>query len=396
MAAETNKLKLGLFVLTALAIVVAGLVLLGGSELFQPKLEAVSLFDESVQGLEVGSAVKARGVTIGQVSSIKLRAEDSYIQVNMELYLNNTGLGAHRQAEERLRREIADGAVCRMEYAGITGMKFIDIDYAHSGNVLLAEPPAGSLPPDAIYIPSAPSLLSSITSTALETMQRLAQVDVEKITDELSRAISGAADLLDNEKLDQTVTSLRSSSTKLDALLNDVQQQLGDERIATTLDTYNATGQRLQHLADKVDAQLDQAKIGETTQSLRETLSELKASLAKAETAMADAKQTMADYRQLAQTARQQLTEAELGKTSATMRDTASSFDRTADSITDAATTTRDAVRNLGGAQRDFQLTLERLNETLESIDAWVQYLDEDPSSLIRGKRKQPQFLETD
>ena len=63
---EANKYKLGIFVLTGIGLLIAGLFLLGLAETFKPKINFITYFDESVQGLEVGAAVKFRGVTIGK------------------------------------------------------------------------------------------------------------------------------------------------------------------------------------------------------------------------------------------------------------------------------------------------------------------------------------------
>ena len=46
------------------------LVMLGGGSLFQKPIIVETVFDESVQGLDVGSPVKLRGVIIGEVRSI--------------------------------------------------------------------------------------------------------------------------------------------------------------------------------------------------------------------------------------------------------------------------------------------------------------------------------------
>ena len=66
-AARTNPWKLGLFVVSGFVIAFASLVWLGSQSLDRQTQRVITYFDESVQGLEVGSPVKFRGVVIGSV-----------------------------------------------------------------------------------------------------------------------------------------------------------------------------------------------------------------------------------------------------------------------------------------------------------------------------------------
>ena len=70
MSARANFFKIGLFVIGATAALVVLLVLLGAGKLFQTKIVMETYFNESVQGLELGSKVKYRGVIVGEVKSI--------------------------------------------------------------------------------------------------------------------------------------------------------------------------------------------------------------------------------------------------------------------------------------------------------------------------------------
>src|SRR6186997_779802 len=64
--------KVGIFVITASVIAVIGVILLGVGSIFQKNFLVETYIDESVQGLDVGSPVKFRGVPIGKVEEISL------------------------------------------------------------------------------------------------------------------------------------------------------------------------------------------------------------------------------------------------------------------------------------------------------------------------------------
>ena len=70
MSLKANYFKLGLFVIGAIVAGAVVLVVIGSGRWFQPKLMIETYFNESVQGLDIGSKLKYRGVVIGEVKSI--------------------------------------------------------------------------------------------------------------------------------------------------------------------------------------------------------------------------------------------------------------------------------------------------------------------------------------
>ena len=73
MSAQTKYFKLGAFVLTAIAVGVTALVVLGAGTIMRKKVMVETYMDESVQGLEAGAPVKFRGVTVGRLEKIELQ-----------------------------------------------------------------------------------------------------------------------------------------------------------------------------------------------------------------------------------------------------------------------------------------------------------------------------------
>src|SRR5207249_10565277 len=70
MSLRANYFKLGLFVIGSIVAGVIVLVIIGSGRWFQPKLTVETYFNESVQGLDIGSKLKYRGVAIGDVTRI--------------------------------------------------------------------------------------------------------------------------------------------------------------------------------------------------------------------------------------------------------------------------------------------------------------------------------------
>jgi ABC-type transporter Mla subunit MlaD len=70
MSLKANYFKLGLFVIGAIAAGVTTLLVIGSGRWFQQKITMETYFDESAQGLDIGSKIKYRGVVIGEVTRI--------------------------------------------------------------------------------------------------------------------------------------------------------------------------------------------------------------------------------------------------------------------------------------------------------------------------------------
>src|SRR6185369_17506218 len=104
-ATTTNHWKLGLFVVLGLVALIASLFWIGAQRFSRDAFDAVAFFDESVQGLDVGSPVKFRGVTVGTVADITIAPDHRHVQVTSDIYVDaikRLGLGDHapRKGEE--------------------------------------------------------------------------------------------------------------------------------------------------------------------------------------------------------------------------------------------------------------------------------------------------------
>lgn len=73
MSAKANPKLVGLFVVGAFALAVAGVALFGGGRFFTSRTTYVLFFQGSVGGLQVGAPVNFRGVRLGQVTDIVIR-----------------------------------------------------------------------------------------------------------------------------------------------------------------------------------------------------------------------------------------------------------------------------------------------------------------------------------
>jgi len=199
MSAEARYFRVGLFVFSGAAAITLAALVLGGGQLFQQRTTFETYFASSVQGLEVGSPVKMRGVTIGQVDKISF-VGDVYVLRDAE---DDRRFGNHvlvrmttpqsdpdEDPEERraeLQEQVDNGLRLRLTTSGITGTSFLEADFLDEERF---PPMEIAWEPQAIYIPSAPSTLEQVTSGVERFISRLEALDIEGVVEELRRLLT--------------------------------------------------------------------------------------------------------------------------------------------------------------------------------------------------------------
>lgn len=183
MAVGTNRWKLGLFVLVGFGVALAALLLLGARSWGKKTVEVVSYFDESVQGLELGTSVKFRGVTVGRVSSIDIARDLRHVQVTSELSVEQVSrLDLGVVAKGLKQTKMPKGLRVQLAQTGITGVRFVLIDFfdpkSNPVEPLPFETPAN-------YIPTASSTMKNLEDTLTKTANRFPE-----IADEAARAMT--------------------------------------------------------------------------------------------------------------------------------------------------------------------------------------------------------------
>jgi phospholipid/cholesterol/gamma-HCH transport system substrate-binding protein len=209
MAKRQARFLTGVFVIVGVLIGVVAVVWLGASKYFEKGSLYVTYFDESVQGLQVDSEVKYRGVGVGNVKSIGVAPDQKLVEVIIKIALEG---------------DVEHSIVTQLRAAGITGIVFVELDrWKPDDQVFL--PPRVMKTPYAI-IPSKPSQTKQIVSGIDQLIDRITQVDLKGLSDQL-KATSRAMETfvtgpeMDNilRNLDFTMATLGSSLRRIDGIL---------------------------------------------------------------------------------------------------------------------------------------------------------------------------------
>jgi len=188
-----------------------------------PKARFVTLFAESVQGLDAGSPVKYKGATIGSVTKVTIRIKDKLIRVDMNINPETLSMETDSYQHWRqqfytfFRQELKLGLRCRLAYAGITGMKYIDLDYYTRDKTEQSKiKPLLDKGHDFLYIPSQPSVFNDMLTMVSSSLEKISKIKFEKLSNELSATIKALQTLIDNPKLSKTIDQLERTSVNIE------------------------------------------------------------------------------------------------------------------------------------------------------------------------------------
>jgi paraquat-inducible protein B len=244
MSARANFFKIGLFVIGATIALVFLLVMLGAGKLFQSKVVMETYFDESVQGLELGSKVKYRGVIVGEVKSIgftytryqqdkPMSERLRYVMVEATILprlIGGRAAAGDTLRMENVKEEVGKGLRVRLAPQGITGTNYLEIDYVDPDKNPVLDVP---WQPDNLYIPSARATVSQFVAAASEILDHLRRIDLDGIAANLNTLLvttNKRIAAIDTGTIsDQTKQVLGKVSTRLDQLQVD---KIGSEATA--------------------------------------------------------------------------------------------------------------------------------------------------------------------
>ena len=232
MSQKANYFKLGLFVIGAVVAGIIVLLIIGSGRWFQKRILIETYFNESVQGLDVGSKLKVRGVAIGEVTRIGFtynryqldrpmsdRARYVMVEAQIEPRLLGGRAGAGDLTDpQSASQEVERGLRVRLAPQGITGTSYLEIDYF--------DPPPPLLQidwtPDNIYIPSTRSTVTALVNAATEIVDRLHKLDIEGTLANLNKLMvttNARIEAVDAKAIsDRTTRVLSKMETTLDDL----------------------------------------------------------------------------------------------------------------------------------------------------------------------------------
>lgn len=273
MAKKTSAAKIGTFVLGGVAIAVGLLLAVGSGRFFEQSVERAVLFDESLQGLQVGAPVSFNGIPVGRVERItgSLALSDNDITTGVVLSLEGGSIIA--DGTDAGIGEIIDGLVeagLRAQLATesfVTGSLYVALVFNQKAEVYKAPDLFLGLP----TLPAVPSDRARIGRLANSLGEQLPDA-VDKLA-EIAERVSATFDEGNRENISKALQGIASFGDSLGRAGPELEVLLGEA--STAVGGLASLGDRLDTLVANLDvaieAEIDEvdAAIGELREAIK-------------------------------------------------------------------------------------------------------------------------------
>jgi len=359
MSRRVNKTAIGGFVVGAVVLAVAAVIIFGGGQFFTQRPIYVLYFEGSVKGLEVGAPVMFRGVKIGQVKSLSIKAEQNgkifRIPVLVEIDPNaiNSDEKFGKDAHHELKTLIARGLRAKLDIQSlVTGKLLIELGFFPDENPRLVGT-TGNYPE-----------VPTIASTFEKISQTVQNIPVEEIFKKLSAALAGIERFVNSPDFADSVQHLNQMVLSIQTLAANL-----DRRTGRLTQAAEATLTDAQSLLRNVNGHVD--PIATDTQTALQSANE--ALIGARKTFTLDSgiqKEVIVSIKQMADA---------IKKTAEAAWPAVAEGEKAMANI--ETLTAKDSVANYQISQM-----LKELSSAARAIRVWAEYLERHPEALIRGK----------
>jgi paraquat-inducible protein B len=359
MSKQANKTVIGIFVVGAIALVVAAILILGSGKLFRPTFKAVCYFEGSVGGLNVGAPVVFKGVKIGSVMDVVLRVDSLKSTFSIPVYIEIgpdkfTVIGPRpKKLGQNLKTLIDNGLRAQLEMQSIvTGQMQVGLDYYPNKPAKFVG--ADTETPE---IPTVPTPMQ-------ELAQRIQKIPLDEIFQKILSAVEGIEKVVNSPEITETVHSINEAAKEIKPLASNLQEAVKDVR----------------KLVQNVDGQ-----VGPLASNLNETVLDIRKLVQNADVNVAGISssldETVKEARGL------------IRNVDSRIEPLTASIEKTIKSAETALTLAQKAVEGIAGTVGEDSTLVYELSKTLEEISALARsirvlsdHLQRHPESALWGK----------
>ena len=195
MARQKTNMIIGLFVILGLVMGVVAIIWVGATSYFQKGVTYISYFDESVQGLQLNSPVKFRGVDVGLVENIRVAADNRHIGVVMKI---------------NMKEDLQKNYVAQLKSAGITGIMFVELDLIKPGDPDFS--PKIDFPSEYPIIASRPSELQRLMAGANEVVEKFQRLTPRASPTSCSATTKALEELIKGKQMTSILTRVDAAA----------------------------------------------------------------------------------------------------------------------------------------------------------------------------------------
>jgi len=292
---KASYFKIGLFIIIGTIIGAIGVVALGVGTIFQKKVLVETYIDESVQGLDVGSSVKFRGVQVGKVETISLTSVEyptkrRYVLVRIGL---TTKIFLADAGSPSFLTEVEKGLRVRLASQGVTGAAYIEADY---------QDPARNPPleidwsPRYPYVPSSRSRITQLGDSVEKILRSVENIDVARLVDGIEKSLLTITKVAQGTNFDKLGGQANAFLTEVRDTNRQLKELIGSSEIKAAFKDGAAAAKTAREIIERAQGPVDQmlADLPRAAESLERMVSRL-------DLVSADLPETSAQLRQTLQ-----------------------------------------------------------------------------------------------
>jgi paraquat-inducible protein B len=374
---RANPALIGGFILGAVVLIVAGLLIFGSGKFFQDTIRSVAYFEGSLQGLQVGAPVNFRGVKVGTVADIRAGFDKQALAIRLPVFLefpkqHKSRIAIPGQApttsEADLVALIQHGLRAQLQTESlVTGLLFVQLDLypdASPGQAVtdpkispwqqFVDPLTGL-----IEIPTVPTTLQEVSHAVRQALTKLAALPLDQIVTDLAGALQSIQQLVGAPELKDTIKSLHVTMQDTQQLVQNLDKQV--ERIAssttTTLGNIGKLATDAQQLVRNLEKQVERVASGATT--------------------------TLGNFNKLAQH-----TDSQLPALLASLKETSTATRGTLTGAQDTFVAVQKFLAPNSPVGYELVQTLQELSDTARSLRVLADYLERYPNAVLFGRNE--------
>jgi paraquat-inducible protein B len=283
MSKQASPAVIGGFVVGAVALVVAGVLIFGSGKFFSDTVSAVMYFEGDLGGLQAGAAVAYEGVPIGMVTDIGVFIDSKdysartpvVVQINRDHFrvigegkeLPGKGQALQVMVEQKgLRAQLQSGNI-------LAGQRVIQLAfYPEVPPTQLTIDPLTKLP----EIPTIPTTMQQVQDVVRKALVKIGELPLQQIVNNLNQTLQGIDRLVNAPEITESLRTLKTT-------LADVQQMARnmDKQVEVAVASFTTTMGNVSKLTQNVDGRVPEmlTSITEATKAAQKTLEQAQQTL---------------------------------------------------------------------------------------------------------------------
>jgi len=256
MSRQASPTMIGSFVVGALILIVAGVLIFGSGKFFTETSKAVVYFTGDIKGLRVGASLDFQGVRVGTVLEIRAVLDAQNVKVRVPVIVEIVGdnlqwMGERPASGVMLKQLVERGMRAQLQLESmVTGQLFVQLDFHPDATAQTVTVDSLTNLPE---IPSVPTTMQQVQETVRKAMETIGNLPLEEIVKSVNTTMQGIDQLVNAPEILEAVRTLNATLAETRQFVHNLDSQIPvlatdtKETLASVSGAMNNVGKLAQH-----------------------------------------------------------------------------------------------------------------------------------------------------